>query len=119
MVARIHPRTTLALLAIIAATLFTATATAQVSQPDCDKITASRGTVATGGMIISGSAGSVPGGSTVTITDKNGKTVTVKANADGSFVIKEIDLPDGFDHTIGDTLTVSVGETRCTVKITR
>lgn len=112
--ARMHHR--IALLIVVG--LFCAAATA-MAQVDCSKITASRGTVATGGMIISGTAGAAAGNSTVTVTDGHGHSVTVKTNADGSFVIKEIDLPEGFDHTIGGTLTVTSGGRSCDVKITR
>lgn len=86
---------------------------------DCEKLHAWRGTAATGGMIIHGEAGSVPAGSKVTITDGKGNTVTTTANDDGSFTVKESELPDGFDHTIGNGLTVSVGKSNCTVTIER
>ena len=86
---------------------------------DCSKIVASRGTGATGGMIIAGRPGSVPPNSPVTITDANGKSVTVTAGADGSFRAVEADLPDGFDHTVGNKLTVSAGGKSCEVAIQR
>ena len=86
---------------------------------DCSKIVASRGTGATGGMIIVGRAGSVPPNSTVTITDENGNTVSVTADEDGSFRAVESDLPDGFDHTVGGELTVTVDGKDCTVIIQR
>ncbi len=114
---RTYHRAAAAAIAVIFAVLFASTsATAQV---DVSKITASRGTVATGGMIISGTAGAVGAGAKVTVTDKDGKTATTTAERDGSFVIKEINLPEGFDHTIGNVLTVTSGNGKGEVKITR
>ena len=83
----------------------------------CGKIMASRGTGATGGMIIHGQPGSVPAGAKVTVTDKNGKSATATAGADGSFPLKESDLPHGFDHTIGNSLDVTAGSSRQSVTI--
>lgn len=84
---------------------------------DCSKITASRGTTATGGMLIGGKAGSVPGGASVTVSDSNGNAAKATAGADGSFELKEADLPSGFDHTIGNKLTVKAGDSSCEVTI--
>ncbi len=75
--------------------------------PDASKITASRGTIGTGGMIIQGAEGAVQPGATVTITDTNGKTVTTTADENGSFTLLEADLPEDFDHTIGNTLSIT------------
>ncbi len=86
---------------------------------DCSKIVASRGTAATDGMIIAGRAGSVPPNAQVTITDKNGNTATVTAGADGSFRATEADLPDGFDHTVGNQITITAGGKSCVVTIGR
>lgn len=84
---------------------------------DCSRIRVSRGTAATGGMVIHGSAGSADPGATVTITDQNGRSVTVTAGADGSFTLRESDLPEGFDHTPGHVLRFSDGKSICTVII--
>jgi|GEM_PF-3056456 len=81
--------------------------------PDASKITASRGTTATGGMIIQGTEGAVEPGATVTITDANGKTVTTTADEKGGFTLLEADLPDGFDHSIGNTLSVTQKSEGC------
>jgi hypothetical protein len=83
----------------------------------CGKIVASRGTGGTGGMLIHGQPGSVPAGAKVTVTDTNGKSVTTTAGADGSFTLLESDLPDGFDHTIGNALDVTAGSSRQSVAI--
>jgi hypothetical protein len=86
---------------------------------DCSRIIASRGTAATGGMIIAGQSGSAAPNAVVAITDRQGNTVTVTAGADGSFRVLEGDLPDGFDHTPGGPLTISSNGTSCTVTIQR
>jgi hypothetical protein len=83
----------------------------------CGTIIASRGTGGTGGMIIHGQPGSVPAGAKVTVTDRNGKSATTTAGADGSFTLLESDLPDGFDHTIGNTLGVTAGSSTQRVTI--
>jgi len=85
----------------------------------CEKVRAWRGTAATGGMLLHGAQGSVPPGSKVTITDSKGKTVTTTAGDNGSFTVTEAMLPNGFDHTIGGTLTIVVGGQTCTVTIER
>ncbi|GAB4112940.1 MAG: hypothetical protein Kow00103_03680 [Candidatus Caldatribacteriota bacterium] len=82
-------------------------------EPDASKITASRGTIATGGMIIQGEEGTVEPGATVTITDTNGKTVTTTADENGSFTLLEADLPEDFDHTIGNTLSITQKSEGC------
>lgn len=94
-------------------------ASADACNVDCSKIVASRGTAATGGMIIAGRAGSVPPNAQVTITDKNGNTAIVTAGADGSFRATEADLPDGFDHTVGNQITITAGGKSCVVTIGR
>jgi hypothetical protein len=91
----------------------------QGAADNCPRITASRGTAATGGMIIHGRSGSVPGGVGVKVTDKNGKTATTTAEKDGSFTFRESDLPEGFDHTIGGKLTVEAGTSTRNVTIER
>jgi hypothetical protein len=83
----------------------------------CGKIIASRGTAATGGMIVHGQPGSVPAGAKVIVTDKNGKSATTTARPDGSFDLKESDLPSGFDHTIGNSLDVTAGSSKQSVTI--
>ena len=83
------------------------------SEPDGSKITASRGTIGTGGMIISGAAGAVEPGATVKITDGQGKSVTTTADENGGFLLMEADLPDGFDHTIGNNLGVTQNSEGC------
>ena len=83
------------------------------SEPDGTKITASRGTIGTGGMVITGAAGAVEPGATVKITDGQGKSVTTTANENGGFVLMEADLPDGFDHTVGNNLDVTQDSEGC------
>lgn len=82
--------------------------------PDASKITVSRGTVATGGMIISGDADSVLPGATVTITDSEGNSVTATADQEGGFSVVEADLPEDFDHTLGNELSVTQTAEGCT-----
>jgi len=82
--------------------------------PDASKITVSRGTVATGGMIISGGAGAISPGATVTITDSEGHTVTTTADENGGFTLLEADLPQDFDHTLGNELSITQKSEDCT-----
>ena len=82
--------------------------------PDASKITVSRGTAATGGMIISGAAGAVQPGATVTITDSEGHTVTTTADENGGFTLVEADLPQDFDHTLGNELSITQKSEGCT-----
>ena len=82
-------------------------------EPDSSKITASSGTPGTGGMMIGGAAGAVEPGATVTVTDGNGNTATTTADENGSFVLTELDLPEDFDHTIGNTLSVTQKSEDC------
>ena len=83
------------------------------SEPDGSKITASRGTIGTGGMIISGAAGAVEPGATVKITDGQGKSVTTTADENGGFLLVEADLPEDFDHTLGNNLNVTQNSEGC------
>ena len=82
--------------------------------PDASKITVSRGTAATGGMVISGGAGAVQPGAMVTITDSEGHTVTTTADQDGGFTLVEADLPEDFDHTLGNELSITQESEGCT-----
>ena len=82
-------------------------------EPDASKITASRGTIGTGGMIITGAAGAVEPGATVKITDGQGKSVTTTADENGGFTRMEADLPEDFDHTIGNNLNVTQNSEGC------
>lgn len=82
-------------------------------EPDVTKITASRGTGATGGMIISGAPGAVEPGATVTITDGEGNSVTTTADENGGFTLLEGDLPMDFDHTLGNNLSVTQKSEGC------
>ncbi len=91
----------------------TAPPLADCPEPDSSKITASSGTPGTGGMMIGGAAGAVAPGATVTITDEDGHTATTTADANGSFVLTELDLPEDFDHTIGNTLSVTQKSDGC------
>ena len=75
--------------------------------PDTSKITASRGTIGAGGMVISGAAGAVEPGATVMVADKDGNTATTTADENGGFVLMEAVLPEDFDHTLGNTLEVT------------
>ena len=98
---------------IILALLFAGCYPPDCPEPDAKKITASRGTTATGGMMIGGSAGAVEPGATVTVTDEDGNTATTTADENGGFILTEADLPDGFDHTIGHTVKVTQDTEGC------
>ena len=100
-------------LIISLALLFTGCFQSDCPAPDSSKITASSGTPGTGGMMIGGAAGAVAPGATVTITDGDGHTATTTADANGSFVLTELDLPEDFDHTIGNTLSVTQKSEGC------
>ena len=105
-------------LIISLALLFTGCTAPPVVPPDCpepdaSKITASRGTIGTGGMIITGAAGAVEPGATVKITDGQGKSVTTTADENGSFLLVEADLPEDFDHTLGNNLNVTQNSEGC------
>ena len=91
----------------------TAPPLADCPEPDASKITASRGTTGTGGMMIGGAAGAVEPGATVTVTDGDGHTATTTADENGSFVLTELDLPEDFDHTIGNNLSVTQKSEGC------
>ena len=82
--------------------------------PDVTKITVSRGTIATGGMIITGAAGSVLPGAEVKITDSEGHSVTITADQNGGFVLVEADLPEEFDHTLGNQISIKQKADGCT-----
>ena len=75
--------------------------------PDTSRITASRGTIGAGGMIIYGAEEAVEPGATVMVTDKDRNTATTTADENGSFTLMEADLPGDFDHTLGNTLDVT------------
>jgi len=81
--------------------------------PDASKITASRGTIGTGGMVISGAAGAVEPGATVKVTDKDGHTATTTADENGGFTLMEADFPEDFDHTLGNTIEVTQESEGC------
>ena len=83
------------------------------SEPDGSKITASRGTIGTGRMIISGAAGAVEPGATVKITDGQGKSVTTTTDENGGFLLVEADLPEDFNHTLGNNLNVTQNSEGC------
>ena len=91
----------------------TAPPPADCPEPDASKITASRGTAGTGGMMIGGAEGAVEPGATVTVTDGEGHTATTTADENGSFVLTELDLPEDFDHTIGNNLSVTQKSEDC------
>jgi len=65
-------------------------------------------------MIISGAAGAVEPGATVKINDGQGKSVTTTADENGSFLLVEADLPEDFDHTLGNNLNVTQNSDGCT-----
>jgi len=75
-------------------------------------ISATRG--AKGGMIISGEAGAVQPGATVTITDSEGHTVTTTADENEGFTLVEADLPIDFDHSLGNELSITQESEGCT-----
>ena len=91
----------------------TAPPPADCPEPDATKITASRGTGATGGMIISGAPGAVEPGATVTVRDGDGNTATTTADENGGFTLLEGDLPMDFDHTLGNNLSVTQNSEGC------
>lgn len=73
-----------------------------------------RGTEATGGMIITGTAGAVLPGATVKITDSEGHSVITMADQNGGFNLVEADLPEDFDHTLGNKRSVTQVKEGCT-----
>jgi len=81
--------------------------------PDASKITANRGTIGTGGMVISGTAGAVEPGATVMVADKDGNTATTTADENGGFTLMEANLPEDFDHTLGNILEVTQESEDC------
>ncbi len=95
------------------ALLFTGCFPPDCPEPDASKITASRGTIGTGGMMIGGAEGAVEPGATVTVTDGEGRTATTTADENGSFTLMEADLPEDFDHTLGNTLSVTQKSEGC------
>lgn len=58
-------------------------------------------------MVIVGDAGIVEPGAAVMIVDKNGNIVTTIADENGGFILIETDLPDDFDHTLGNIIEVT------------
>jgi len=64
-------------------------------------------------MIITGAAGAVQPGATVTITDGEGNSVTTTADENGGFTLLEGDLPMDFDHTLGNNLSVTQNSEGC------
>ncbi|MEO0652578.1 MAG: hypothetical protein AAFZ65_18040, partial [Planctomycetota bacterium] len=81
---------------------------APCDKPVANKLEATL-TIGAGGLVVSGGAGAVAGGATVTITDADGKSTTVTANADGSFF-----APFGqSDAGIGDSLEVTQQTDAC------
>ncbi|WP_299214296.1 hypothetical protein [uncultured Aquimarina sp.] len=77
-------------------------------KPDAESIQATI-TIAAGGLAISGSAGSVKPGATVTITDAAGISTTVTANNDGSFF-----APFGQSNAgVGDSLFITQKTNNC------
>ncbi|WP_298544269.1 hypothetical protein [uncultured Aquimarina sp.] len=77
-------------------------------KPDAENLKATI-TIAAGGLAISGSAGSVKPGATVTITDAVGISTTVRANNDGSFF-----APFGQSNAgIGDSLSITQKTNNC------
>ena len=107
----------ISLVVVISLTLLfagcTAPPPADCPEPDASKITASRGTIGTGGMMIGGAEGAVQPGATVTVTDGDGHTATTTADENGSFALTEADLPEDFDHTIGNNLSVTQNSEDC------
>ena len=81
--------------------------------PDASKITVSRGTIGTGRMVISGAMGAVEPGATVMVADKDGNTATTTADENGGYTLVEADLPEDFDHTLGNTLEVTQESEGC------
>ena len=47
------------------------------------------------------------------IVDKNGNIVTTIADENGSFILIETDLPDDFDHTLGNIIEVTQESKGC------
>lgn len=81
--------------------------------PDASKIKVSRGTAATGGMIIHGADGAVKPNETVIARDRNGKESRTSADENGSFTMREVDLPDGFDHAVDNKLAITQKSPGC------
>ena len=64
-------------------------------------------------MVISGTAGAVAPGATVTVTDKDGNTATTTADENGGFTLLEADLPMDFDHTLENNISVTQKSEGC------
>jgi hypothetical protein len=64
-------------------------------------------------MVIVGDAGIVEPGAAVMIVDKNGNIVTTIADENGGFILIETDLPDDFDHTLGNIIEVTQESRGC------
>jgi hypothetical protein len=64
-------------------------------------------------MVIVGDAGIVEPGAAVMIVDKNGNIVTTIADENGGFILIETDLPDDFDHTLGNIIEVTQESKGC------
>lgn len=47
------------------------------------------------------------------IVDKNGNIVTTIADENGGFILIETDLPDDFDHTLGNIIEVTQESKGC------
>ena len=50
---------------------------------------------------------------TITVTNKDGNTATTTADENESFTLLETDLPMDFDHTLGNTLSVTQKSEGC------
>lgn len=75
--------------------------------PDASKIMVARLTQAEGGLRVTGSAGAVLSGATVTITDEENHDVTTIADSSGGFLVVQADFPDGFIYTTGSELSIT------------
>jgi len=64
-------------------------------------------------MVIIGDSGAVEPGATVMVADKDGNIVTTVADENGGFILIETDLPDDFDHTLGNIIEVTQESKGC------
>ncbi|MDH7444342.1 Ig-like domain-containing protein [Aquimarina sp. 2201CG14-23] len=101
-------RTTSFLIVLAISMLGVSCGKGKCAKPDVEKIKASI-SMAAGGLTISGAAGAVEPGATVTITDAAGVSTTVTANKDGSFF-----APFGQSNAgLGDTLSITQKTNKC------
>jgi len=64
-------------------------------------------------MVIIYDSGAVEPGATVMVADKDGNIATTIADESGGFIFNEADLPDDFDHTLGNIVEATQESEGC------